>query len=86
MSTPYDPQLWADALVELGYDSFSVEPDGSAWTGTSENKTTIPKKTITDKVAEIVARRESLATSAREKLAELGLTDEELTALIRSAI
>jgi len=84
MKTPYNPQIWCEAMVELGYDSFSVEPDGTAWTGTEDKKVAVSQKTLDDKVAEIVARRAAEKESALGKLRALGLTDREIEVLLTS--
>lgn len=49
-------QHYFEAMTELGYESFSVEPDGAVWTGTEDNKTFVDPEIIFAKVAEVAAR------------------------------
>jgi hypothetical protein len=51
-----DHQIYFEALTELGYESFSVESDGTVWTGTFDNKTFVDADLVKAKVDEIKAR------------------------------
>ena len=52
-----DHQVYFEAMVELGYESFSVEPDGTVWTGTFEDKTFVDPAIVAAKVAEVESRK-----------------------------
>jgi hypothetical protein len=53
-----DHQVYFEALTELGYESFSVEPDGTVWTGKFEDKTFVDPEIVSAKVAEVEARKQ----------------------------
>lgn len=61
---------------------FSFEDDGKIWTGTDENRVYQDEKQIHAKVAEIVEARKQSLESGRAKLATLGLTQDEINALL----
>lgn len=49
-------QLYFEAMTELGYESFAVEPDGTVWTGTEDNKTFVDPEIVAAKLQEIESR------------------------------
>jgi hypothetical protein len=53
-----DHQVYFEALTELGYESFSVESDGTVWTGTFEDKTFVDREIVAAKVEEVQARKQ----------------------------
>lgn len=51
-----DQQLYFEAMTELGYESFAVEPDGTIWLGTEDDKQFIDTAPVLAKIEEIKAR------------------------------
>jgi hypothetical protein len=50
-------QLYFEAMTELGYESFSVEPDGLVWLGTEQDKQYVDPKIVSAKIKEIENRK-----------------------------
>ena len=76
-------QLIREAALALGYaEPISIEPDGAIWTGNEADRqdlTSANIKKIETKVAEIVAAK---AQAKAEVIAKLGLTADEVAALL----
>ena len=76
-------QLIREAALALGYaEPISIEPDGAIWTGKEADRqdlTSANIKKIETKVAEIVAAK---AQAKAEVIAKLGLTADEVAALL----
>lgn len=74
------------AAIACGHDEpISIEPDGSIWLGIDPDRqylTTAQQKTITNKAKEMAENAAAAAASGRAKLAALGLTDDEINALV----
>jgi len=74
------------AARELGHaDPISVEPDGTIWLGIDPDRqylTAAQQKAVIDKIEQDVADAAAAAASGRAKLAALGLTDDEINALL----
>lgn len=72
-------QLYFKAMISLGYDSFSIEPDGTVWLGTDDDRIYPNMDEINAKVAEI----ENAEIAAKQMLLDrLGLTAEEARLLL----
>lgn len=77
-----DQQVYFEALIALGYESFSVEPDGTVWTGTEDEREYVDKKKVAKAVAEVEQARQAVLDGAFAKLSALGLTTNEIAALL----
>lgn len=72
-----------NACFELGYeDPISVEPDGTVWLGIDPDREYPDMQPINAKVAELEAKQAADKDSGRAKLAALGLTQDEINALL----
>lgn len=56
---PVNQQHYFEALVELGYESFAVEPDGTVWIGLEDEKEYIDLEPVIAKVAEVAQRQQN---------------------------
>ena len=74
------------AARELGHaDPISVEPDGTIWLGIDPDRqylTAAQQKAVIDKIEQDAADAAAAAASGRAKLAALGLTEDEINALL----
>jgi hypothetical protein len=75
------------AALELGHaEPISIELDGVIWLGIDPDRTFLTaaqQKAVEKKVAETATKATAARNSALVKLAGLGLTDDEIAALIR---
>ena len=75
-----------EAALACGHvEPISIEPDGTIWTGSFDDKkhlTDNQLKKVHDKVVEITKAKNTALASARTKLAALGLSDAEIGALL----
>lgn len=75
------------AALELGHaEPISIELDGVIWLGTDPDRTYLTaaqQKAVETKAAETAANTIAARDSARTKLKVLGLTDDEIAALVR---
>lgn len=71
------------AGLDLGYDSsLTIEADGSMWTGTDDDRTNLTATQVTA-IKKRAKELETAKVSAKEAvLTKLGLTAEEVTALL----
>ncbi len=74
------------AALELGHaEPISVELDGVIWLGTDPDRTYLTaaqQKAVETKAAQTAANTTAARASALAKLAELGLTNDEIAALV----
>ena len=74
------------AALALGHEEpISIEPDGTIWLGIDADRqylTAAQLKAVHDKAAKWEADTAAAAASGRTKLAALGLTDDEIDALL----
>lgn len=74
------------AALALGHsEPISIEPDGTIWIGTDEARqylTDKEQKAVQTKAEELSAKNKNARASALAKLAALGLTDDEIAALL----
>ena len=75
-----------NAAIALGYaEPISIEPDGTIWLGIDPDReylTAAQQKAISDEAEQITEHAAAAAASGRAKLAALGLTDDEINALL----
>lgn len=64
-------------------EPISIEPDGTVWTGPDDDRHYPDMEPILKKAKNIVAENEAARASALKKLANLGLTEAEVAALIQ---
>jgi hypothetical protein len=71
------------AALDLGYDiSFTIEADGTMWTGTDNNRTYVTAAQVTA-IKKRATELETAKTAARQAvLDKLGLTADEAAALL----
>ena len=75
--------LIREACLALGHEEpISIEPDGTVWLGADDDRSYPDMKPIMKKVVELESAEVAVRESARAKLVALGLTDEEIKALI----
>ena len=75
--------LIREACLALGHEEpISIEPDGTVWLGADDDRSYPDMKPIMKKVVELESAQVAVRESARAKLVALGLTDEEIKALI----
>lgn len=71
------------ACAALGIsEPISIEPDGTIWTGTYEDKVFVDVDAVHAKVIELETEEASKRQSALSKLIELGLTEEEVKLIL----
>lgn len=74
------------AALALGHEEpISIEPDGTIWLGIDPDRqylTDAQLKAVHDKAAKWEADAAAAKESARAKLKALGLTDDEIAALV----
>lgn len=74
------------AALELGHaEPISIEPDGVIWLGTDPDRTYLTsaqQSAVEAKAAQAAANATAARDSARAKLKVLGLTDDEIAALV----
>ena len=74
------------AALELGHDEpISIEPDGTIWLGVDPDRTYLTaaqQKAVETKAAQTAANATAARNSAHAKLKVLGLTDDEIAALV----
>ena len=74
------------AALELGHaEPISIEPDGIIWLGVDPDRTYLTaaqQKAVETKAAQTAAKATASRDSAHAKLKVLGLTDEEIAALL----
>ena len=74
------------AAVELGHqEPISIEPDGTIWLGDDDDRVYLTDAQLTavnNKATQIRNAATAAAASGRAKLAALGLTDDEINALL----
>lgn len=71
------------ACYVLGYEQpISIEEDGTVWLGIDPDREYPDMKPILKKAEEIRAQREAAKESAHSKLESLGLTADEIRALL----
>jgi hypothetical protein len=74
------------AALELGHaEPISIEPDGVIWLGTDPDRTYLTaaqQAAVEAKAAETAANTTAARDSAHAKLKVLGLTDDEISALV----
>ena len=74
------------AALELGHvEPISIEPDGVIWLGVDPDRTYLTaaqQKAVETKAAQTAANATALRDSAHAKLKVLGLTDDEISALV----
>ena len=74
------------AALELGHaEPISIEPDGVIWLGTDPDRTYLKaaqQKAVETKAAQTAANATASRNSAHAKLKVLGLTDDEISALV----
>ena len=78
-------ELRTAALAFGHQEPISIEPDGTIWLGTDDDRqylTAQQLQQVHDKVDELAANREAARQSALAKLAALGLTVDEIAALV----
>lgn len=75
------------AALELGHaEPISIEPDGVIWLGVDPDRTYLTsaqQAAVEAKAAERAANTIAARDSAHAKLKVLGLTDDEIAALVR---
>jgi len=78
--------LLRKAALSLGHNEpISIEPDGTIWLGNSDNRVYLTDAQLTavqNKATQINNAATAAAQSGRAKLAALGLTDDEINALL----
>ena len=74
------------AALELGHaEPISIEPDGVIWLGIDPDRaylTAAQQKAVETKAAQTTAKATASRDSAHAKLKVLGLTDDEISALV----
>ena len=74
------------AALELGHaEPISIEPDGVIWLGTDPDRTYLTsaqQSAVEAKAAQTAANTIAARNSASAKLKVLGLTDDEIAALV----
>jgi hypothetical protein len=74
------------AALELGHaEPISIEPDGIIWLGVDPDRTYLTaaqQKAVETKAAQTAAKATASRDSAHAKLKVLGLTDDEISALV----
>ena len=74
------------AAIELGFNEpISIEPNGTIWLGLDQDRIYLTEKQQTDvtkKADELHANAINVKNSAKNKLKALGLTDDEIKALL----
>jgi hypothetical protein len=74
------------AALELGHaEPISIEPDGVIWLGVDPDRTYLTaaqQKAVETKAAQTAAKATASRDSAHAKLKVLGLTDDEISALV----
>lgn len=63
-------------------EPISIEPDGTVWTGSDDDRDYPDMKPILKKAKDLTTAAEKARASALAKLAELGLTEAEVAALL----
>jgi hypothetical protein len=74
------------AALELGHDEpISIEPDGVIWLGVDQDRTYLTaaqQQAVEAQAAQTAANATAARDSAHAKLKVLGLTDDEISALV----
>jgi hypothetical protein len=74
------------AALELGHDEpISIEPDGVIWLGVDQDRTYLTaaqQQAVEAQAAQTAANATAARDSAHAKLKVLGLTDDEISALL----
>ena len=74
------------AALELGHiEPISIEPDGVIWLGVDPDRTYLTaaqQQAVEARAAQTVANATAARNSAHAKLKVLGLTDDEIAALV----
>jgi hypothetical protein len=71
------------ACIAFGIEEpISIEPDGTVWTGSDDDRTYPDMKPILAKADKLEEIRNTARETALTKLAALGLTDDEINALL----
>jgi hypothetical protein len=72
-----------NAALDLGYDiSFTIEADGTMWTGTDSNRTYVTAAQITAIKKRATELETAKAAKRQAVLDKLGLTADEVTTLL----
>lgn len=77
-------RLLRQAAIALGYsEPISIEQDGTVWVGVDPDRTYLDMNKINAKVEELEQEESNLRQSAQDKLLAVGLTIDEIQALLK---
>ena len=77
-------QLIREACQALGVkEPISIEPDGTVWTGTDDDRVYPDMAPILKKADSIVKDKAKAVKAVRDKLIALGLTDADIDLLLK---
>lgn len=72
------------ACIALGFsEPISIEIDGTVWIGSDDDRTYPDMKKINTKIKELEQEESARRQAAQDKLVALGLTVEEIQALLK---